>query len=357
MGFNWAGKNVLITGGASCIASHLADSLISRNVHIRAVDNLSSGSLENIKNHLNTKSFEFIEGDLKDGTICRKAMQDMDIVFHLAADHGGRAYVDRCQAGPASNMLLDGMVFREAANAKIKKVVFASSGCVYPNHIQTDVSEKLYLKEEMVGPPYNADNMYGWAKLMGELTLKSYCKEYGLKAATCRYFIVYGPRAKEDLSIMAMIAKAFTRQDPFEVWGDGEQLRNWTYVQDIVDGTILAAEKIDDGTAVNIGTMERLRVIDAVQMIIEAFDYKPEILKQLDMPVGPVNRIADNSLAEKLIDWKPKFTLREGLKPTIEWYRANKNVDEVKAILAGGGLLNSHTSVVANSTNVSIPFR
>src|ERR1700721_1999781 len=138
MSFDWSGKNRFVTGGASCIASHLVDSLISRNVHIRAVDNLSSGSLENIKDHLNNKHFEFIEGDLKDGEICRKSMDDIDIVFHLAADHGGRAYVDRCQAGPASNMLLDGMVFREATKAKVKKVVFASSGCVYPNHIQTD---------------------------------------------------------------------------------------------------------------------------------------------------------------------------------------------------------------------------
>jgi len=344
MGFAWTGKNVLITGGASCIASTLVDTLINRGVHIRAVDNLSSGSLANIKAHLNKQSFQFIEGDLKEGTVCRDAMKDIDIVFHLAADHGGRAYVDRCQSGPAANLLLDGVVFREAAKARVKKVVFASSGCVYPNQIQTDINEKLYLKEEMVGPPYNADNMYGWAKLMGELTLKAYCKEFGLKGASCRYFIVYGPRAKEDLSIMAMIAKAFIRQDPFEVWGDGEQLRNWTYVQDIVDGTILAAEKIDDGTAINIGTTERLRVIDAVQMITEHFNYKPQIAKKLDMPIGPVNRIADNSLAAKLLGWKPQFTLKEGLKPTIDWYRINKKVEEVKKLIDSGGLLNPQTS-------------
>lgn len=338
MGFKWAGKNVLVTGGASCIASHLIDTLSPKGVFIRAVDNLSSGSLDNIKGHLNSKSFEFIEGDLTENKICRDAMKDIDIVFHLAADHGGRAYVDRCQSGPASNMILDGMVIREAAKAKVQKLVFASSGCIYPNHIQTDIHKKLYLSEEMAGPPYNADNMYGWAKLMGELTLKAYCKESGLKGACCRYFIVYGPRAKEDLSIMAMIAKAFIHQNPFEIWGDGEQLRNWTYVQDIVDGTILAAEKIDDGTSINIGTTERLRVLDAVKMITDAFGYEPEILKQLNMPVGPVNRIADNALAEKLLDWKPKYTLKEGLKPTIEWYRANKSIDQVKELIAAGGL-------------------
>jgi UDP-glucose 4-epimerase len=153
---------------------------------------------------------------------------------------------------------------------------------------------------------------------------------------------------------MAMIAKAFIGQNPFEVWGNGEQLRNWTYVQDIVDGTILAAEKIDDGTAVNIGTTERLRVLDAVQMITEAFGYQPEILKQLDKPVGPVNRIADNSLAEKLMGWKPKYTLREGLKPTIEWYRANKNVEQVKELIASGGLLKAQPCTSINKEKLSV---
>ncbi len=98
---------------------------------------------------------------------------------------------------------------------------------------------------------------------MGELTLRAYHREHGLKAASCRYFTVFGPRAKENHAVIALIAKAVARQDPFEVWGTGEQIRNWTYVDDIVTGTLRAAETIDDGTAVNLGTMERIRVRDA----------------------------------------------------------------------------------------------
>ena len=126
-------------------------------------------------------------------------------------------------------------------------------------------------------PPHDADNMYGWAKLMAELTLQAYHREHKLGAASCRYFTVYGPRGVENHAVIAMIARAFIRQNPFEVWGDGTQIRNWTYVDDIVSGTILAAEKINDGTAVNLGTMERVRVIDAANMVLEFSGYKAEI--------------------------------------------------------------------------------
>ena len=111
-------------------------------------------------------------------------MTGIDVVFHLAADHGGRGYVDLHQAACASNLALDGMLFNAACDAGVEKVVFASSGCVYPNFRSEDPDEELYLTEEMVGPPYDADNMYGWAKLMAEMTLAHLRGERGLKAAS-----------------------------------------------------------------------------------------------------------------------------------------------------------------------------
>ena len=137
------------------------------------------------------------------------------------ADHGGRGYVDLRQAGPASNLALDGLVFWEARRAGVERVVFASSGCVYPNFLQGDPTQLMYLAEDLVKPPYDADNLYGYAKLMGELTLKAYAAEYGMKTASCRYFTVYGPRAKENHAVMAMIARAFVKQEPYELWGPG----------------------------------------------------------------------------------------------------------------------------------------
>ncbi len=331
--FNWSKYNVLVTGGASFIGSNLVDALLKKGAYVVIIDDLTSGKLENINSHIELKKIKFIQADIRTYTELSSLLKDIDIIFHLAADHGGRGYVDLHQAGPASNLYLDGLIFWNAVCAKVKKVIFASSGCVYPNYLQTDAKKELYLAEDMVKPPYDADNMYGWAKLMGELTLKAYYKEYGLKAASCRYFTVYGPRGVENHALIAMIARAFIKQDPFEIWGDGNQIRNWTYIDDIISGTILAAEKIDDGTAINLGTMERNKVIDAVNTILEYTNHKPKIKFRPDMPVGPVNRVADNSLAKKLLGWEPKILLKEGLKRTIDWYYSSRSQNEVSKIL------------------------
>ena len=270
----------------------------------------------------------------------------MSVVFHLAADHGGRGYVDLHQAACASNLALDGNVFLACNAAGVDKIVYASSGCVYPNFAQADPTQEVYLREELADePPFDADNMYGYAKLMGELSLKAYAREWGLKSASCRYFTVYGERGKEDHAVMAMIARAFVDQSPFLVWGNGEQVRNWTYVGDIVRGTILAAEKIDDGTAVNLGTMERTRVIDAVHEVLRSTGKQLEIRFQPEMPTGPLNRVADNTRARELLGWQPEVAFVDGLHRTIDWYFAEKNPLEVRELLEQGGLIERKTAV------------
>jgi nucleoside-diphosphate-sugar epimerase len=326
---NWQNRKVLVTGGASFIGSNLVNELLKLGARVRVIDDLSSGKLDNIRDLIRENKVEFVENDLRKQDVAERAVEGMSIVFHLAADHGGRGYVDLHQAACAGNLLLDGLVFRACYQAGVEKVVYASSGCVYPNHIQTDPSEILYLTEDMVGPPYDADNMYGWAKLMAEMTLRAYCKDYGMKSASCRYFTVYGPRGVENHAVIAMIARAFIGQDPFVVWGTGNQIRNWTYIDDIVRGTILAAEKIDDGAAVNLGTMERIRVIDAVHEILRSFGRNPKIEPHPEMPTGPLNRVADNALAKKLIGWEPKVMFIDGLRRTIEWYVKTKKQEEV----------------------------
>ncbi len=331
---NWSKRKVLVTGGASFIGSHLVDALVARGAAVRVVDDLSSGHLEHIQEHIDAGRIEFVHADLREPGVARQAMWDIDVVFHLAADHGGRGYVDLHQAGPASNLFLDGLVFWEAHRAGVDQIVFASSGCVYPNFLQSNPQEEVYLTEDLVRPPYDADNLYGWAKLMGELTLKAYHKEYGIKTASCRYFTVYGPRGVENHAVIALIAKAFIGQDPFEVWGDGTQVRNWTYIDDIVRGTILAAERIHDGTAVNLGTMERVRVIDAVRMVLEYTGHQAAIRFLPDMPTGPLNRVADNALAKKLLGWAPQVPFREGLRRTVDWYLATKDREQVRRILS-----------------------
>jgi nucleoside-diphosphate-sugar epimerase len=329
----WKNRKVLVTGGASFIGSHLVDALVDRGAAVKVVDNLSSGKLENIHGQIEAGRVEFVQADLREQRAVEDAVRGAAVVFHLAADHGGRGYVDLHQAACSTNLMLDGMVFRACLEEGVKKVVYASSGCVYPNYLQTDPGKILYLTEEMVGPPYDSDNIYGWAKLMAEMTLRAYYKDRGLKSASCRYFTVYGPRGIENHAVIAMIARAFVKQDPFVVWGTGEQIRNWTYIDDIVTGTILAGEKIEDGSAINLGTMERIKVIDAAREVLRYTGLTARIELHPEMPTGPYNRVADNSLAKRLLGWEPKVMFMDGLHRTIDWYFATKKREEVSSKL------------------------
>jgi len=317
---DWSSKKVLVTGGSSFIGSHLVEGLIKRGAYVRIVDDLTSGTKENNESALKTGRAEFEQADLLDPTTAAKAVSGMDVVFHLAATHGGRGYIDTHQAACSTNMALDSIMIREAQRAGVEQFTFASSGCVYPTSMQADPSEILYLTEDLVKPPYEADDLYGWAKLMAELSLRAYHQEHGLKCASVRYFTAYGERCPANHAVIAMIGRAFLQQDPYVVWGTGEQIRNWTYVSDIVEGTILAAEKIEDGTAVNLGTTERTSVMQAAQMILERCNHDAKILPDPTKPTGPYNRVASNDLAKELLGWEPEVSFSDGLDRSIRWY-------------------------------------
>jgi nucleoside-diphosphate-sugar epimerase len=335
----WTQRNVLVTGGASFIGSHLVEALVTRGARVRVVDNLSSGVFENIRAQIESGQVEFRHEDLLDPEVALAAAEGMEVVFHLAADHGGRGYIDTHPVECSTNMILDGQVFKAAHRAGVEKIVFASSCCVYPTSRQMDTSAEVFLSEDLVRPPYEADDLYGWAKLMAELTLRAYHEQYGMKVVSCRYFTAYGPRCPENHAVMAMIARAFLGQDPFEVWGTGEQIRNWTYIDDIVDGTILAAEKIDDGTGVNIGTTERIRVVDCARQVIQLAGYEAEVKTLPDKPTGPLNRVADDSLSRQLLGWQPRVRFDEGLRRTFEWYFSTHDRERVARLVEHGGLM------------------
>jgi nucleoside-diphosphate-sugar epimerase len=143
-----------------------------------------------------------------------------------------------------------------------------------------------------------------------------------------------------------MIARAFVKEDPYVVWGNGQQVRNWTHVRDIVSGTILAAERIDDGAAVNLGTMERTRVIDAVHEVMRYTGHEAPIEFRLDLPTGPMNRVADNALAKRLLGWEPEVSFVDGLHRMIDWYYENHDVEQVRETLRRGGLIERRTDEV-----------
>lgn len=330
----WNSKRVLVTGGASFIGSHLVDKLVAFDAKVRVADDLSSGTLGNLKDSLS--QIEFLEGDLRDRDFTRQTMEGIDVVFHLAACHGGRGFIDTHPADCASNLVLDGIVFDEAYRAKVEKVCFASSACVYPVQHQVKPAEgqTIYLKEEWANPFKEgcaaADGEYGWAKLMGEMTLQAYWKQYGMKSVSCRLFTVYGERENETHAVIALIAKAFVKMDPYEIWGDGQQDRNFTYVGDIADGMIRAAQKVDNASAINIGTAEHIKIIDTAKMIFAETGFTPNSINfDTSKPVGVYSRAADLTRTRKVLDWEPSTSFKEGLRRTIKWYYADRDVDEV----------------------------
>jgi len=329
----WERQQVLVTGGASFIGSALVDALVERGARVRVADNLSSGRLSNIQTHLDSRRIEFLQGNLLEPGVCQQAVAGCDYVFHLAADHGGRGFVGSHQAACSTNLILDGLLFRACRQAGVGKVVFASSGCVKPDLLQADANQVLDLTEEKSGSPYDAGNFTGWTKLMGEKTLHEYYREFGMKSASCRYFNVYGERGDERNAVIAMIARAFVKQDPFIVWGTGEQICNWTHVGDIVEGTIRAAEVIEDGTPVNLGTMETVQVLDAVREVLRYTGHDAKIELHPELPTGPLNRVADNTRARRLLSWEPKVRFLDGLRRTIDWYFSTHDRQQVAATL------------------------
>lgn len=327
---NWDNERVLVTGGASFIGSHLVEDLISEGANVRIADDFSSGKRENLA--AVEDEIEILTGNLKHWDFADEATKDIDTVFHLAADHGGRGYISQYPANCATNMALDNIVYETAAKNGVDRISFASSACTYPTDIQR---ERERLQENMVsfderGGAY-ADEVYGWAKLMGERSLQAYNEQYDIDTSVVRIFTAYGPRENETHAIIAFIAKAYARQDPFQIWGDGEQTRNFTYVKDITRALRLAAENITDGTPVNAGISRYVTMNEAVELIFDYLDWEPETIDYMtDKPVGVRHRAADTKRAEELLGWEPEYTVREGISRTIDWYTKNKDKKHVR---------------------------
>lgn len=323
-------ETVLVTGGASFIGSHLVEELVERGADVRVADDFSSGTETNLE--AVSDQIEVLDGNLKHWAFAERATSGVDRLFHLAADHGGRGYISNYPANCATNMALDNIVFETAVENGVEKITFASSACTYPTDIQR---EQNRLSEDMVsfderGGTY-ADESYGWAKLMGELSLQSFHEQYGVDASAVRIFTAYGPRENETHAIIALIAKAYAETDPFPIWGDGEQTRNFTYVADIVSALLLANEKITDATPVNAGTSEFISINDVVTAIFDHLGWEPDDVDYMtDKPVGVRHRAADTSRAEELLGWEPAYSLEEGLAETIDWYVSENDKEAVR---------------------------
>lgn len=322
---------IIVTGGASFISSHLVDALLDQDHEVVVVDNFSSGKIENLAdarmNHL--PMLQIIEMDISQCSLSH--LQDLfyavnpDLVFHLASVHGGRGYIDSHPADVMESSIIDYRIFRLCAERKIP-VVYASSACVYPPRLQEEVGHSLREEEAPLTEKLESDDAYGTGKAYGELMLDSLHRQYGLRYAAMRFVTAYGPRENESHAIIALIYKTLSHQDPFEIWGTGEQTRDFTYVADIVSGCVAAGNALIDGVfdaeSINLGTNREYTINETCELIFDYINWHPsEIKRDTSLPTGVQHRLLNNNKAKQLLGWTPQYTLAEGLRLTIDHYR------------------------------------
>jgi UDP-glucose 4-epimerase len=316
-------KRVLVTGGASFIGSHLVELLVQAGARVTVVDDLSSGKVEHLSNV--ASEIELIRGDVRDKDTAERAVAKKSVIFHLAAAHGGRGYIDSHPVECVNNMVLDHSVFAAAARAGAEKIVHASSACVYPVNLQASESDRVLLREsdanfEEPGKAFS-DGEYGWAKLMGELQLRAFTKQYGVSGVACRIFTAYGERENESHAAIALIAKAALKMDPYPIWGNGLQTRNFTHVEDTATGMALAGAKLSGFETINVGTAEHHTILELLEEIFLEVGWRPKtIKKELDKPVGVKSRAADVERCKSELGWTPSVSLKEGVQRTTRWY-------------------------------------
>jgi nucleoside-diphosphate-sugar epimerase len=332
---NWKNKTVLVTGGLGFIGSHLVKAMIERGSSVIVVDNSKlrpslfkkklDDYVSNCKKLKSRPDFHDIDLQFTPNKF-RKLASQSDVIFHLAAFFGGRGFVETQQAECSAMFAVDQNVFRIAVEEGVKRLHYASSACVYPNELQKD--RKYLLREEDANPIHgweSADNIYGWAKLLGERQIKILHQEKGLTCSTCRFLTVYGPHEYDDShAIAALINRSIRKEDPFVVWGDGLQERGFTYVSDIVDGIIRATEVVTDGTPLNLGVDWRVTIKRVVELIHSYLEFFPEkVVYDDSKPVGPISRALDISKTKNITGWTPRVSIEKGLRQTIEWHQRN----------------------------------
>ena len=248
---------------------------------------------------------------------------------------GVEGYIETHPVESLNNMVLDHVVFSASCTNSVEKIVHASSACVYPINLQSSESERNYLSESDAnftepGKAYS-DGEYGWAKLMGELQLKAFHKQYGITGIASRIFTAYGERENETHAAIALIAKGVLKLDPYPIWGDGKQTRNFTYVKDTVYGLALSGTLKEGFESINIGSSQHNTVMELCEEIFKVLDWWPnEFDFQLDKPVGVKSRASDNTKIKNLFNWEPTINLKDGIHNTIEWYLKNLDVNKLK---------------------------
>jgi len=302
-------NNVLVTGGAGFIGSHLVSELLRSNFKLRVLDNFSTGSFENIKSHINNPDFHFIKGDLRDREALNEALNDVKVVCHLAAVSSVAFSVENPEITYQINV--DGTLnlLELGVRNDVERFIFASSSAVYGDPLYLPIDEKH---------PVNPKSPYALSKLEAEQKCIEFEEKYGLKVAILRLFNVYGPCNRHDhySGVITQFINRLRNNRPFLIYGDGTQTRDFIYVNDTVQAFIAALNGrsvSEDALIFNIGTGKPTSINELAQLLMELIGRETR-LEYLKARRGDVKHsFADIKRAEKLLGFKPKYSLKDGL--------------------------------------------
>jgi len=312
---NWRGVSVLVTGGAGFIGSHLAERLVTLGAKVRILDNLTTGKRQNLASFAH--QVELLEGSLTDLATVRKAIAGVAVVFH----QGALPSVARSVEDPLTTHQVNAtgtlLLLLAAREAKVKRVVFASSSSVYGD------TPTLPKREDM---PPNPQSPYALSKLIGEQFCRLFWQLYGLETVSLRYFNIFGPRQDPTSQYAAVIPRFITallRGERPTIYGDGEQTRDFTFVDNCVQANLLAATAEGvAGEVFNVGAGKQTSVNELFRLIrslVGVNDIEP-----LYAPprLGDVRHsLADITKARERLGYEPSVLLEEGLERTIAWFR------------------------------------
>ncbi len=309
-------EKFLVTGGAGFIGSNICKKLVSQRCFVRVVDNLLTGKKSNLADIID--KIEFIQADMGDEDVARSAMKDIDFCLHQGALPSVPRSVDNPAATHRHCLNATFTLLLAARDAGIKRFVYASSSSAYGD---TPTLPKIETMQPQPLSPYAA------AKLAGEYYAKVFYEVFGLETISLRYFNVFGPHQDPTSQYAAAIpafVTAILKDEQPTVFGDGEQSRDFTYVDNVVEANLLAAKaKKTSGEVINIACGQAITVNETIDIINELVGGNIKPIYTDPRPGDVKHSLADISLAKKLIGFKPKISFRQGFEKAIGWYRDN----------------------------------
>lgn len=315
----WIKKKVLVTGGSGFIGSHVSELLVKKGAEVTILDHIKKQNIKSIQDKA-----ELIDGNVDNLEAAVKVCQNKDVVINMAARVGGIEYNQNHQGSILrENLLIACNMLEAARKTKVERFMQVSSACVYPKDAIIPTPETEGFRDE----PEPTNGGYGWGKRMGELLSRYYQQQYKMKIGIVRPYNCYGPRDHFDPGIShvipSLIKRIFDEEDPLVIWGSGNQTRAFLYVEDLAEGILLGTEKNSRADPVNLGTNEEISIKDLVELLLELTNWKRKVVFDKTKPDGSPRRNSDNTKAKKLIGFKAKTKLVDGLKKTIDWYKEN----------------------------------